>query len=98
MAESEKRVDKYSRNDFYLWTSNRWLAIRLQLLGAVVTGLVGVYILASLPSGHLSGSAAGLTLLYAMQFSSALNWLIRNQVRLIWGGDKGWWWGFGGKE
>lgn len=59
----------------------RWLAVRLQLLGAVVTGLVGAYILLSLPYGRLSGSTAGLTLLYAMQFSSALNWLIRNQVQ-----------------
>lgn len=61
-------------------TPTRWLAIRLQLLGAVVTGLVGGYILVTLNSGRLSGSTAGLTLLYAMQFSSALNWLIRNQA------------------
>jgi ABC-type multidrug transport system fused ATPase/permease subunit len=80
--ESHTRADTYGRVNFYLWTANRWLAVRLQLLGALVTGMVGVYILLSLPQGTLSGSAAGLTLLYAMQFSSALNWLIRNQAEL----------------
>jgi len=87
-------VDAYGRVNFYLWTANRWLAVRLQLLGAIVTGMVGIYILASLPSSSsssssLSGAEAGLVLLYAMQFSSALNWLIRNQAELGESGDAG---------
>ncbi|KAM3570062.1 hypothetical protein VYU27_007866 [Nannochloropsis oceanica] len=86
--ESHAKVDSYGRVNFYLWTANRWLAVRLQLLGATVTGMVGICILASLSSSSssslssLSGAEAGLVLLYAMQFSSALNWLIRNQAEL----------------
>jgi hypothetical protein len=41
--------------------------VRLQLLGAAVTGMVGVYVLAMLPVGGwfaLNGAQAGLTLLY----------------------------------
>lgn len=83
------QVDAYGRVNFFLWTSNRWLAVRLQLLGATVTGMVGIYILASLStsssspsSTSVSGAEAGLVLLYAMQFSSALNWLIRDQAEM----------------
>ena len=68
--------------------------------------MVGVYILATLPMGQISGSQAGLTLLYAMNFSNALNWLIRNQAELEMNANSverteeyckvgGCWWGYG---
>ena len=36
------RVDEMNRCHIYLWISNRWLAFRMQMLGAVVIGLVGL--------------------------------------------------------
>ena len=59
------------------------MGVRLQLLGAGVTGMVGIFILATLGTGGgLSSTSAGLVLFYAMSFSSAINWLIRNQAEL----------------
>ena len=36
------RVDEMNRCHIYLWISNRWLAFHMQMLGAVVIGLVGL--------------------------------------------------------
>jgi ABC-type multidrug transport system fused ATPase/permease subunit len=82
IRESEQRVDRYGQVDFMRWAATRWLSLRLQMLGAASSGMVGVYILASLPTGAMSSTSAGLTLLYANSFSAAMNWLIRNQAEL----------------
>lgn len=82
IRESEQRVDRYGQVDFMRWAATRWLSLRLQMLGAATSGMVGVYILASLPTGAMSSTSAGLTLLYANSFSAAMNWLIRNQAEL----------------
>lgn len=82
IRESEQRVDSYGQVDFMRWAATRWLSVRLQMLGAATSGMVGVYLLASLPTGDICSTTAGLTLLYANSFSSAMNWLIRNQAEL----------------
>ncbi|KAK3268474.1 hypothetical protein CYMTET_23029 [Cymbomonas tetramitiformis] len=38
------RIDDHTRAEYFLWISNRWLSIRLQLLSTAVSTLVGCYI------------------------------------------------------
>jgi hypothetical protein len=78
VKEAGRRVDRNSRVYHHLWSANRWLAVRLQLLGGFMTGMVGVYTVATL--GHVPGPVAGLVLLYSMSFAEAMNQLIRSQV------------------
>lgn len=78
VTEAGRRVDRNSRVYHHLWSANRWLAVRLQLLGGFMTGMVGVYTVATL--GRVPGPVAGLVLLYSMSFAEAMNQLIRSQV------------------
>lgn len=36
------RINDMNRCHIYLWIANRWLAFRMQLLGAIVAGSVGL--------------------------------------------------------
>jgi len=80
IAESDKRVDVNDMVYHHLWSSNRWLAVRLQLLGAAVVGMVGLYLLVTL--GSVAGQTAGLVLLFSSNFSDNINNLIRMQATL----------------
>lgn len=84
-----ERVDAMNRCHLYLWICNRWLNFRMQCLGAVVAGLVGLGVVyytsastvtSSSSEGHhiaVSASAAGLALLYSMGFCDNLTFLAR---------------------
>ena len=36
------RIDDMNRCHLYLWLANRWLSFRMQMLGALVAGAVGL--------------------------------------------------------
>lgn len=57
---------------------NRWLGVRLEVLGAIVTLSVAGYV-----SRHhllISSAMAGLLLSYSQTITSLLNWIIRNNI------------------
>jgi len=80
LEENARFLDANNRVYHHLWTANRYLAVRLQVLGAITTGMVGLYI--ALTLGDIPGRDAGLVLLYSMSFSDAMNTLIRSQAEL----------------
>lgn len=47
IAGSEDRVNALNRAHYALWTSNYWLTNRVRLIGALVCGLVGGFLVAS---------------------------------------------------
>lgn len=57
---------------------NRWLGVRLEFLGAVITFAVAFFV----SRGHavLSSAMAGLLLSYSQNMTSLLNWIIRNNI------------------
>ncbi len=74
------RVDDMNRCELYLWTCNHWLSFRMQFLGALVACVAGmgvIYYTDGSGTGgeqnELSASAAGLALLYSMNFCEKLN-------------------------
>lgn len=73
----------------YLWISNRWLNFRMQILGATVAGTVGAGVVyyagysSSGGGGHgMAAPAAGLVLLYSLNFCDNLTWLARTHAEV----------------
>lgn len=61
-------------------TANRWLAVRLELLGSfVILGSSGLLIL-TLRSGRVTPGLVGLAVSYALQITQSLNWIVRMTV------------------
>lgn len=77
MEENHKKVDYNHRAFFFLWISNRWLALRIDIIGAAVTlfSASSIIILTRLKS--ITAGNAGITLSYALALSDALLWLVR---------------------
>ena len=67
------RVDQNHRAFFSLWVANRWLAIRIDALGAFVVCSAATAIFAMRSLGlSVEAGAAGLCLTYALQFTDSL--------------------------
>lgn len=64
---------------YFLGTAaNRWLAVRLEMMGTVITGAAGFLAVAM----HTKPNLAGLSLTYALSVTQALNWFIRMNADL----------------
>jgi ABC-type multidrug transport system fused ATPase/permease subunit len=68
-------VDNMSRCNYYMWVSNRWLNIRTQFMGAVVSGGVAYFVVRE--AGYLGSTISGLALVYAIKFTEELTYLLR---------------------
>ncbi|KAK3357106.1 ABC transporter type 1, transmembrane domain-containing protein [Lasiosphaeria hispida] len=81
--ENEWRVDANLRAYFPSISSNRWLAVRLELIGAVVILSAAGFSIISVTSGSgLSPGAVGLAMSYALQITGSLNWIVRQTVEV----------------
>ena len=75
VRDNLSRVDTQHRPFIYLWAANRWLALRVDVTGAMVSFFAGVFIILSV--GKLDAGAAGLSLTYAVTFTENVLWLVR---------------------
>lgn len=75
VRDNQSRVDTQHRPFIYLWAANRWLALRVDVTGAMVSFFAGVFIILSV--GKLDAGAAGLSLTYAVTFTENVLWLVR---------------------
>lgn len=76
------KVDKNMRAYHPAINANRWLAVRLEFLSAVIIlGAAGFSIL-SLNSGTLSAGLVGLSVSYSLQITQSLNWIVRMTVEV----------------
>lgn len=89
--EFEKRVDSNTRAYYNNKTADRWLSVRLELIGAIIGGLAAffacnVVIANKSASGTSSASdfasAAGLSLTYAISLTGLLNWVVRSFAQM----------------
>lgn len=65
----------------YFVTFLRWFNVRIQLIGAVVAVLAGSCVV-WWGKDHIEATVAGLALLYALQFTDALKYLVRQHALL----------------
>jgi ATP-binding cassette, subfamily C (CFTR/MRP), member 1 len=81
--ENEWRVDANLKAYFPSVSANRWLAIRLEFIGAVVIlAAAGLPIVAVATRQSISAGIVGLSMSYALQIVPSLNWIVRQTVEV----------------
>jgi len=75
IGESVERVGKNMRANYINFSSNRWLAVRLEALGTLIVTSAGM--LAVVARDSISAGVAGLSLSYALSVTQSLNWFVR---------------------
>ncbi|KAJ2163175.1 Transporter of the ATP-binding cassette (ABC) [Coemansia sp. RSA 552] len=69
------KVDDNLRPFIAMWSCNRWLSIRVDLAGALVSFMAGLLALAA--TGRMDAGLAGLSLSYALNFTEHILWVVR---------------------
>lgn len=85
MDEFEGKVDHNIRAWYCNKTADRWLSVRLEMIGACVAGLAALFATNTAISGSGDdnfASLAGLSLTFAISVTSLLNWCVRSFAQL----------------
>ena len=69
-----KIIDDHARATWYRYLFNLWMMLRLNLIGAVFATIVAVIVVWE---QEIDGSLAGFALSFALQFTVAVEWTIR---------------------
>ncbi|KAF7543595.1 hypothetical protein G7Z17_g10612 [Cylindrodendrum hubeiense] len=81
--ENEWRVDANLRAYFPSISANRWLAVRLEFIGAIVILAAAGFAVITVTSGRfLAPGVVGLAMSYALQITTSLNWIVRQTVEV----------------
>lgn len=81
--ENEWRVDNNLKAYFPSISANRWLAVRLEFIGAIVIlAAAGLAIIAVAGGSGLTEGMVGLAMSYALQITTSLNWIVRQSVEV----------------
>jgi ABC-type multidrug transport system fused ATPase/permease subunit len=63
---------------FFVWVANRWLALRVELVGSLVAFSTAYSIVFFTKYNHgMDAGLAGLSLSYSLAFVEALLWIVR---------------------
>ncbi|XP_062549077.1 multidrug resistance-associated protein 1-like [Armigeres subalbatus] len=73
--ESDKRIDYNQQMSYPSILANRWLAIRLEIVGAFVVFFAALF--AMLSRDSIGAAMVGLSISYALQVSAVLSFLVR---------------------
>ncbi|XP_072760182.1 multidrug resistance-associated protein 1 isoform X1 [Anoplolepis gracilipes] len=73
--ESENRVDSNQVCYYPSIIANRWLAVRLEMVGNLIIFFAALF--AVLSRDTMSSGLVGLSVSYALQITQTLNWLVR---------------------
>lgn len=89
ISDFERKVDANTRGTYNNRSADRWLSVRLELIGAVVGGLAAAFACSVVISNTIAGtgsanfaSSAGLSLNYAISVTSLLNWVVRSFAQM----------------
>jgi ATP-binding cassette subfamily C (CFTR/MRP) protein 1 len=75
VRESEARVGTNVVCNYLNLSSNRWIGIRIETLGNLITFFAALF--AILGRDTVTAGLAGLSISYAMQITDTLNWMVR---------------------
>jgi ABC-type multidrug transport system fused ATPase/permease subunit len=79
------KVDANTRANYNNKTADRWLSVRLETIGSIISGLAAVFatnVAMRGTGGENFASLAGLSLTFAIQITSILNWCVRSFATL----------------
>jgi ABC-type multidrug transport system fused ATPase/permease subunit len=83
IKEMEDRVDFNQRAYYPSVSSNRWLAVRLEFIGAfIVFGSAFLGVLALYVDRNTSAALIGLMLVYSLSVTQTLNWMVRQSCEI----------------
>ncbi|UNI21361.1 ATP-binding cassette glutathione S-conjugate transporter ycf1 [Purpureocillium takamizusanense] len=81
--ENEWRVDANLRAYYPSISANRWLAVRLEFIGGVVILAAASFAIISVTNhSGLKPGMVGLSMSYALQITTSLNWIVRQTVEV----------------
>lgn len=75
IALNEEKIDENQKAHFLSTTANRWLGLRLEFVGTCV--VFGSALFAVVSRSSLAAGLVGLSITYALQLTSNLNWMVR---------------------
>ncbi|ORY16095.1 ABC transporter type 1, transmembrane domain-containing protein [Clohesyomyces aquaticus] len=75
IRENVHKINTQHRPFIYLWAANRWLAFRVDVVGALVSFFAGIFVVRNV--GNIDAGAAGLALTYAVTFTENVLWFVR---------------------
>ncbi|KAK9718409.1 Transporter of the ATP-binding cassette (ABC) [Basidiobolus ranarum] len=73
LRENYSKIDTHLRPFIYLWAANRWLSVRIDIVGGFVAFFTGLFLL----QGKVDPNLAGLSLNYALSFTDHVLWCVR---------------------
>ncbi|KAJ2861927.1 hypothetical protein GGI22_002326 [Coemansia erecta] len=76
IKEAINRIGTHNRPYYMVWSTNRWLSVRIDVAGAMVAFSCALFIISSLD--WMDAGLAGFVLSYALTFSERMLWVIRN--------------------
>ncbi|KAL6919458.1 hypothetical protein FSST1_003484 [Fusarium sambucinum] len=74
-----QKLDTWAIITSYMWLVNRWMGLRMGLIGTLFSTIVGIIVIVS-PS--MDAALAGFTLSFAMDFAESILWTIRNYATM----------------
>ena len=75
VRENLSRINTHNRPFIYVWATNRWLAFRADIIGALISFCTAMFLILSV--GRVDAGAAGLALTYAVTFTENMVWFVR---------------------
>ncbi|KAI6251523.1 ABC transporter [Erysiphe necator] len=75
IRDNLQKIDTHNRPFIFLWATNRWLAIRMDIIGDLVAFAAATFVVLSI--GKIDAGSAGLSLSYAISFTENVLWLVR---------------------
>ncbi|KAJ2557111.1 hypothetical protein EV175_001547 [Coemansia sp. RSA 1933] len=76
IKEAINRISAQNRPYYAVWAANRWLAIRVDTVSALVSATTAMFIILNID--WMDAGMAGFILSYAMSFSNDMLWVICN--------------------
>ncbi|KAJ2662234.1 hypothetical protein IWW48_001974 [Coemansia sp. RSA 1200] len=76
IKEAINRINSHNRPFYVVWSSNRWLLVRINAASSLVAASAATFILYNLD--HIDAGMAGFLLTYALTFADEMLWVIRD--------------------
>ncbi|KAG1731999.1 P-loop containing nucleoside triphosphate hydrolase protein [Suillus paluster] len=78
IADNARRIDRNQLCYLPSTSVNRWLAIRLEFVGAVIIFITALLTVAAVVTSNVDAGLVGLVLSYALNTTGSLNWFVRS--------------------
>lgn len=78
VSANQRRIDRNQICYLPSISVNRWLAVRLEIVGAMIIFIVALLAMTALITTGVDAGLVGLVLSYALNTTSSLNWVVRS--------------------